>query len=112
MTDQPKAGYLTTEFWLAVLATVAATVLLALHRITPAEWTTITGGSSGLYSLVRGVVKYGATPSTVTVRPAPAVASSPAPAVVPGTSTPGAAAATASLPETGVATGGNAPRLA
>lgn len=52
-----KSGYLTTEFWLAVAGVIAATVLLAANKIDSNLWVTVVTGSSGAYSLSRGIAK-------------------------------------------------------
>lgn len=58
VTEVPKfTGVYTTEFWLTVLTLVAASVLLGLDKIDAGQWMIVGGGSSGAYSLARGLSK-------------------------------------------------------
>ena len=52
-----KTGVQTSEFWLALATTIAATVLLGIGKITPEMWAAVAVGSTGVYSSVRGLVK-------------------------------------------------------
>lgn len=52
-----KPGLFTSEFALAVVVVVAATVLLIAGKITSTEWTAITGASSSVYGILRTVLK-------------------------------------------------------
>lgn len=56
-----RRGISTTEFWLALAANVAATVLLAIGRITPETWMGVIAGTSGAYAIGRSIVKKGET---------------------------------------------------
>lgn len=53
--DRP--GLRTTEFALSALIVVCATILLALRRITPTDWTGLVGAVGAAYGVVRTVVK-------------------------------------------------------
>jgi hypothetical protein len=52
-----KSGYLTTEFWVATLTIIAATVLCALDDIDATAWATATGVVSAGYQFSRGLAK-------------------------------------------------------
>jgi hypothetical protein len=51
---QPKPGYLTTEFWIAILAGVGATVAAAADWLPPRYAATV---SAAAYALSRGLAK-------------------------------------------------------
>lgn len=59
-TTSTKPGYRTSEFWAKIAVDVAATVLLIQHDITSTEWAAVTGGTTGIYALVRAWTKTGA----------------------------------------------------
>lgn len=52
-----KPGLQTSEFILAVVVLICATVLIALDKLDGTEFTTLAGIASGAYSLSRGVAK-------------------------------------------------------
>jgi hypothetical protein len=56
---EPKAGLASTEFWLTLLAVIAATILCATHSITADQWMTVTAGGTGAYAISRGIAKKG-----------------------------------------------------
>tara|TARA_R110002049_G_scaffold10277_1_gene50895 strand:+ start:394 stop:579 length:186 start_codon:yes stop_codon:yes gene_type:complete len=54
-----KPGLMTTEFWLAIIAMIAASVLLGMDKIGPDIWAGVIAGVSGLYGVARGIAKVG-----------------------------------------------------
>ena len=57
-----KSGIHTTEFWLALVVTVCATVLVAIDKIEPSTWQQLVLGVAGLYTGARTVAKVKAGP--------------------------------------------------
>lgn len=53
-----KAGWLTSEFLLAALTVVCATVLLAFDKPIDGAWAAAVGAATGAYSLSRGAAKF------------------------------------------------------
>lgn len=56
-TPRPKPGWKTSEFWKSLGVIVGATILLLTHHITPADWTAMTGGVAGIYTIARTWLK-------------------------------------------------------
>jgi hypothetical protein len=54
---QPKPGYLTTEFWIAILAGVGATVAAAADWLPPRYAALAATVSAAAYALSRGLAK-------------------------------------------------------
>lgn len=52
------AGWLTSEFALAALVVVCATVLLALDKNLDGAWASAVGAATAGYSLSRGAAKF------------------------------------------------------
>lgn len=52
-----KPGIRSTEFVMAALVLIAATVLVALGKLDPTAWAASVGVTSGAYSLGRGKAK-------------------------------------------------------
>ena len=56
-TTTAHPGYTTSEFWIAVLTIICATVLLLTNHITEATWSLAAGLSSAGYGVSRGIAK-------------------------------------------------------
>lgn len=52
-----EPGYKTSEFWLTLVAMVAATVLRVLNDIDADAWMIVVGGSGVGYNINRAIVK-------------------------------------------------------
>lgn len=53
-----KPGWLTSEFALAALTIVCATLLLAFDKNIDGAWAAAVGAATGAYSLSRGAAKF------------------------------------------------------
>lgn len=53
-----KPGWVTSEFALAALTVICATVLLGLDKNIDGAWATAVGAATAAYSLSRGVAKF------------------------------------------------------
>ena len=56
-TFTPKPGYTTSEFALAVVVVLCASVLCGLGKIDADAWSLVAGGSSAGYAISRGLAK-------------------------------------------------------
>lgn len=53
-----KPGWLTSEFALAALTIVCATILVALNKDINGAWAAAAGAATGAYSISRGAAKF------------------------------------------------------
>lgn len=57
MKADEKNGLKTTEFWMAIVMTVAATILLLANKISDTQWMGLASGTSVVYTAARTYVK-------------------------------------------------------
>lgn len=56
--QEPKAGILTSEFFVTAAVVCIAAALAILNIITPEQWEEVTKWSAGGYVLSRGIAKF------------------------------------------------------
>lgn len=52
-----KAGYKTTEFWIVVATCTGLGILTAMGKVPAVDGATIIGALTGIYAVVRGLIK-------------------------------------------------------
>lgn len=65
------SGIKTSEFWLSMVAIIAASVVLVTGDIDADKWILIVTGATGAYNLSRGLAKVGPATPTPTTTTAP-----------------------------------------
>lgn len=56
--EEPKSGFFTSEFMLAALTIIGATILALFDKDLDGPWTTAVATATGAYSLSRGLAKF------------------------------------------------------